>query len=242
MIELMLAMGFVSMLLVSIAVMVIHIADMYTRGLALKEINQAGRAIVTDLKRSVATSTPYFIDPATGYEYTKGETNISYYIEQKGSDGKIGGGRLCLPRYSYIWNFGKNISIDKPVNEYSGSDHKKVIYFIKIYDQKADYCKMEAPNKYKDVKLADAVELISKNQSNLAIQNFSITTKPSATDSLTGEQMYDIEFVLGTNDKLSLKYDPTETKCKLPNDVGSDPLYCSINKFHVAVRGGNKFN
>lgn len=243
MIELMLAMAFVATLLASIAIMVIQIANIYTRGITLKEVNQAGRSIVSELQRNISASTPFYIDPDSGNKYNKDKINIySYYIEQKGADGKVGGGRLCLAKYSYVWNFGKNINDDNPVNVYSTANGK-IIYFAKIYDPQADYCKLQVDDSYKDVVAGSAtVELLNKGDSNLAIQNLSITTNTStATDTITGQQLYDVEFVLGTNDQVALNYDPTETKCKLPDDIESDPLYCSINKFHVVLRAGNTF-
>lgn len=243
MIELMLAMAFVATLLASIAIMVIQIANIYTRGITLKEVNQAGRSIVSELQRNISASTPFHIDPDSGNKYNKDKINIfSYYIKQKGADGKVGGGRLCLAKYSYVWNFGKNINNNDIINKYSTAVDKN-IYFVKIYDPNAEYCEQQADNSYLDiVSDSKAVELLNKGDSNLAIQNMSITTDTlTATDAITGQQLYDVEFVLGTNNQVALNYDPTETKCKLPDDIESDPLYCSINKFHIVLRAGNTF-
>lgn len=84
-IELMLAMTFVSALLLAIAMTVIQISNVYTRGLTLKEVNQAGRTISTELKRGISQSAPFAVP------------GPKYVVQPWG-------GRLCVGQYSYIWN------------------------------------------------------------------------------------------------------------------------------------------
>jgi len=210
-IELMLAMGFVSVLLIAIAMIVIQIGNIYNRGLTLKEVNQAGRSIVSELQRSINSSTPF--DLSTRYKY-----NAS-------------GGRLCIGKYSYIWNYGKAIGdVNAYKNKYLNDDNTE-IRFIKVLDTNASYC----IDTSKAVVAGDAIEMLNVGQHNLAIHSFDIVS--AAIDSKTGQQLYNISFVIGTNDKQALN--TSASTCKPPSEVGSDINYCSINEFNITVRAGN---
>ena len=90
-IELMLAMSFISLLLLAIAMTTIQVSNIYTKGITLREVNQAGRAVSEELQRSISASSPFEIDAAL--------PSNKYIV-------RAGGGRLCLGRYTYAWNFG----------------------------------------------------------------------------------------------------------------------------------------
>lgn len=216
-VELMLAMGFVSALLLAIAMTVIQIGNIYNRGITFKSVNQAGGAIASELQRSIAGSAPFNIGTGQG----------GRYIEQPF------GGRLCTGSYSYIWNYGKALSETNPtLNEYSDSSVGK-IRFVKSLDAGASYCAEMA----KPIDTNGAVELLNEGQSYLAIHSFKISTDSSATDSRTGQQLYSIEFTLGTNDRSA--FSPNTNVCLLPGETGSDPAYCSVNQFNLTVRASN---
>ena len=87
-IELMLAMTFISVLLLAIAMTIIQVGAIYNKGVALKDINQSGRGISDDISRTVAASEAFSLttDYVTGTD----------------------GGRVCLGSYSYIWNYAKS--------------------------------------------------------------------------------------------------------------------------------------
>src|SRR5680860_795921 len=89
-IELMLAMAFVSTLLLAIAMIIVQIGSIYNKGITYTDVNSAGSSIASELQRSINESTPFNIDPAKG---------TSLYVD------KTWGGRLCTNRYSYIWNY-----------------------------------------------------------------------------------------------------------------------------------------
>ena len=90
-IELALAMSFVSMLLIAVAMTVIQISNIYNRGITLKSVNQVGRVVGSEFKNSIAQKSYFELDGA-------------HYITD------TDGGRLCTGQYSYIWNYGKKIS------------------------------------------------------------------------------------------------------------------------------------
>lgn len=222
-VELMLAMGFVSVLLIAVAMIIIQIAGIYNRGMTLKEVSQAGRSLSIELQKSINGSSMFDIS-APNTSNSRLQTSAWN-----------GGGRLCTGQYSYIWNSGKDIySASSTRNLYSNSTNE--IRFVKVLDTNASYC----TNTSKKVVFGDAVELMSVGDHNLAIHYFSISS--SVSDKKTGQQLYSIEFLVGTNDQAALKDDPLDAKykiCKLASESGADPAYCSVNKFNIIARAGN---
>ena len=95
-IELMLAMAFVSVLLLAIATIAIQAGKLYNRGLTLKSINQSGREIGDTLRRD-------FLQANAGK--ISGNANSAVVMVQAG--GADRSGRLCLGDYSYVWNVPK---------------------------------------------------------------------------------------------------------------------------------------
>jgi hypothetical protein len=236
MVELILAMGFVAALLIAIAMTVIQIGNIYNRGLTLKEVDQAGRLISSELQRSIAASTPFYIDPGVGNQYIQQQVGVfSHFVK------KDWGGRLCLGQYSYIWNYGDAIrTVDPSLNLYDNiSSDVNIPRFVKVLDPKADYCFEDPSTGWKkiDTTTEDPVELLDKSQHNLAIHSFTITTTSDATDPKTGQQLYNVEFIIGTNDRSALE---SNMECKPPNDSESNLDYCSINRFNIVARAGNK--
>lgn len=226
-IELMLAMSFISVLLIAIAMTVIQISNIYNRGILLKDVNQAGRSLVAELSRNINSGSSFTIEPGEGNRFLKqGDW----------------GGRLCVGQYSYIWNYGKAIKTGDvtALNVYdSDIDPQKsqeIIRFVKVLDLNAIYC--SDPSKKVDP--SGAIELLSVGNHNLALHNFSISSASTAHDLRTGQRLYAIEFMLGTNDQAALLYDSgVMTSCKPPGETGSDLNYCSVNKFDIVVRAGS---
>lgn len=234
-IELMLAMGFVSALLIAVAMTVIQIAGIYNRGIMLKDINQVGRTMASELQRSVTASTTFDVG--------------SRFIKQSQGGNEVGG-RLCLGQYSYVWNYGKVITpgdTSSNPNVYSNPDSNVQIRFVKVLDQDMSYCTFIN----KKIVRTDAVEMLDVGEHDLALHSFNITTtkddlitpgvnENTAGDTRTGQQLYSIEFFLGTNDQSALTGDLTTTACRPPNDPLSDPSYCSVNQFNIVARTGKK--
>jgi len=225
-IELMLAMSFVSALLIAIAMTVIQIGSIYNKGITIKEVNQAGRSLTSEFQKSIAQNKPFNVNPGVG----------SRYITQ------TWGGRLCIGRYSYIWNYGSAIKTgDKSrLNVYSGSDSNNVIRFVRIIDPNANYCTLDALGKYPSIVLSDAVELLNVGEHNLAVHDFKISSAALMTDNKTGQQLYSIEFTIGTNDQLALTTSSTgDIICKAPGEKDADSVYCSVNRFDIVTLAGN---
>src|SRR5919199_356042 len=100
-IELMLAMTFISILLIAIAMTTIQISSIYNKGITLREVNQAGRSLSDEFQRSIANSVPFDVTPKID---NSPATATSKYVVRDG------GGRLCLGDYTYAWNYGASIA------------------------------------------------------------------------------------------------------------------------------------
>ena len=224
-IELMLAMAFVSALLIAVAMTVIQIASIYNRGITLKDVNQTGSSVASELQRSISGSASFNINPGPG----------SRFIVQDW------GGRLCLGQYSYIWNYGKDIQTGDTsrLNVYL-LNPTNPIRLVKVIDSNISYCTLDIiSGKYPSIKSIDAVELLNAGEHDLALHSFNISTTSTATDTRTGQELYTVEFLLGTNNQAALIGESADTECRPPSDEQSDPSYCSVNQFNIVARAGN---
>jgi prepilin-type N-terminal cleavage/methylation domain-containing protein len=234
-IELMLAMSFIAVLLLAIALTIIQISAIYNRGLTIKDINQAGITITQDLQSSITNTSPYSIA-------NPGQTGSHYIINKDG--GHVTGGRLCLGNYSYIWNYGKYVALTDPseVNTYTLGTSKE-INLVKIVDPGANYCLFDNSQNpaYYYINPTNAVDLLDIGDHNLAIQSFLVSSPASSIDLATDQELYDIEFAIGTNNQVALQADSNGnmTQCSAPNIVGSDPTYCVVDTFDIVARAGN---
>jgi prepilin-type N-terminal cleavage/methylation domain-containing protein len=224
-IELLLAMTFISLLLLAIAMTIIQISGIYNRGMTLKEVNQSGRLVSSELAKSINAAMPFSID----------ETAPDSHIITKDW-----GGRLCVGQYSYIWNYGSALANGNTVpnlNVYSTGSAK--IRFVKVYDANASYC----ADPTLAISTDGAVELLSTGDHDIVMHNLTLTSSPTANDTATGQRLYDVTFTIGTNtiggsnDTSSLL--PGGTGCKPPNQPGADPIYCVVQTFSFVARAGN---
>lgn len=81
-IELMFAMTFLTILLIVALISSVNVMRTYNKGLVLKQVNQSGRAIGSEVQRSLKAAEPP-IETVT-----------------------VGEGRMCLGSYSYVWSIG----------------------------------------------------------------------------------------------------------------------------------------
>ena len=224
-IELMLAMTFIAMLLVAIALTTIQISNIYNKGITLREVNQAGRAVSDELQRSIASSTPFDVTPKTSETPA---TAASRYVAWEG------GGRLCLGTYTYAWNYGKalvgGMGAPQIFNKY---DNNEPVRFVRIVDSNGSLCDIDpiAP-----IERAKATDLLSSGDRDLVLHSFSI--KRTSDDPATGQSLYAISMLVGTNDRLQLT--ANDASCKPPSEGVGDENYCSVNQFDIIARAGNK--
>jgi len=217
-VELMLAMTFISALLIAIAMTTIQISNIYTKGITLREVNQAGRTFSDDLKRGVAGSEPF--------DVTLGGADSKYRQYD-------GGGRLCLGKYSYAWNFGEAIDAGGALieNQYANGQ-AGVIRLVKVNDAGGNICKMPKTDIIKN----DSTELLTEGDRDLVIHKFSIAR--TQYDVVSGQAMYAISFTVGTNDREQLT--TNDASCRPPGDNVGNEDYCSVNQFDIIARAGNQ--
>lgn len=219
-IELMLSMTFVSILLVAIAMTIIMMSNIFNKGITLKEVNQIGRSLTDDLQKTISSSQSFEI---TG--------PASRYVSKD-----LWGGRLCVGRYSYIWNYGSAIADNDTSKLYLYEDSSVDIpRFVKVIDPNASYCS----NTTKKIVRSDAVELLNTSDHDLAVHNASISSSESASDNKTQQRLYYIEFSVGTNNQKALTDELGYWVCKQPGQPDADPSYCSLVQFKIVALAGN---
>ena len=235
-VELLLAMSFVSLLLMAIALTVLKMGDMYTQGLTLKEVNLAGKSVSDDMSRSIAGATELSVE----------DGEASGFREQKVA-GKVVGGRLCTGTVTYVWNFGVELQAVEAAslaNKYAGGD-TRVIRLIKVVDPDRTYC----GDGVVDINPDSSTDLLPEGDLQLAMQSFAI--KEVARSAASQQSMYQIAFEIGTNEQEALQSStdgeavvgsiPTiTTSCKPPSDIESRQEYCAINKFEFTARVGSR--
>jgi len=227
-IELMLAMTFITVLLMAIAMTTIQIGNIYNKGITLREVNQAGRAISDDIQRSIANSIPFDVTPRID---DSPETETSKYVVRDG------GGRLCLGRYTYVWNYGKALAqlpgAPDIYNNYKNSDGSLTpVRFAKVTDPDGALCATTTL----DIQRDNATEMLVSGDRDLVMHDFTINT--NAQDPTTGQAIYAITMKIGTNDNEQLT--TNDASCKPPSEGAGLEEYCSVNQFDIIARAGNR--
>lgn len=224
-VELMIAMAFVSLLLLAIAAAIMQVGAIYSKGTTMKSVNQAGRVVVTDMKRVIGGSQPF--DVAIAYrphDYYQGAQDAPDYD----------GGRLCTGTYSYIWNIGKYINTDEPraqVNRYAGADSERPLRLVRVHDNGGSYCEGAATGA---IQPGGAVELLSDG--NLAVQGFTIER---VTDNIaTGMALYSMKILISDANQDAI--DTIDNTCKPPSEDTVAQNYCAVNEFTFTARAGNR--
>lgn len=220
-IELMLAMTFVSILLIAIAMLTIQISKIYTKGITLRQVNEVGLQVSSDLQRSIQSSNAFEV-PTVG-------SNDSYVRQGTG-------GRLCLGNYSYAWNYGEFIAkheddglhLDNVFSFGSGLSDT-TIRLVKVADASKLLCS-SVEGDYPGIPGGDrTAELLAAGDRDLALQKFVLSGSEQ-------KGLYDISLQIGTNERAALD----EDNCKPPAEAAGLQDYCAVNKFDIVARTANK--
>ncbi|MFZ1250366.1 MAG: prepilin-type N-terminal cleavage/methylation domain-containing protein [Candidatus Microsaccharimonas sp.] len=223
-IELLLAMSFISVLLLAIALSITQISTIYTKGLALKEVNQTSREIATDIRRTIQGAS--MLDLANDYVTTPA------------------GGRLCFGSFSYVWNTTSALAASDPnISTYEGSG--KQVHFAKVPDLGKIYCSKGGGGAvlYKNIRAVDVPttqELLDAGEHKLTMNALALSTTPSATDPATAEALYNLDFTVGSGDITAMNAD--QSACIAAGEANSDLTYCTVQSFSIVLRTGNRFN
>lgn len=218
-------MTFLSVLLLAIAMTIIQIGTIYNKGTVVKEINQSGRSIADDIKRTSAAANSFSV--ATDYVSSPA------------------GGRLCLGNYSYIWNTAYTLEQDPGnanLTPYEGSSlADKPLHFVKVPDSSRIYCQKSGPAlTYKFIRSADtaqAQELLPSGDHSLTVTQLALPSVDIVSDPTTNQTIYTLVYALGSGTTKAMN--ATQTACLDPSNSNSDLSYCTVQQFTITLRTGN---
>lgn len=232
-IELMLAMSFIAVLLIAIAMTVIQIGGIYNKGLTVKELNQTSRDITEDLRRTISMSGQF--DPSTDYRE----------VVQSGQ--RIGG-RICLGTVSYVWNYAGAIESDNArLIRYPTGTRTGPIGLVKTPDASRAYCSLDPSSGQLAVPnllsgdVDESRELLSAGDRGLSLYNLRPSTSSTAMDRATHQRLFVVRFTIGTGDTSLLNTGASPITCKTPSEIGPDLNYCTVQDFSIVVRAGTGF-
>jgi len=231
-VELMLAMAGVSVLLLAIAGVVLQIAGTYNKGVTMQAVNQAGRAIVTDMRRTIAGGNSFTVKPDPAVAASK-----SMFVEQKNTAGTVSAGRLCTGSYTYVWNLraDANAKVADMTNKYdAGSLANTIIRFVKVIDTGSTYCQPDSNGNYPAIDGADhPTELLSA--SNLAIQCVQVDKSCDGTTTVGDNTLYYISMLISNADQTTLT---SAGDCQPPSNAASNQYFCAVNEFDFTAEAG----
>lgn len=115
--ELMFAMGFVSFLLIFSVVVIIHVTQLYNKGLAVRQITQSGRQLSEDMSRTL--------------RYASAKQIVNYNAVSQ---------RLCANGVSYVWNIGDAVTAASQLNKYAPPNDNEFIKLIRVRDPSGNLC------------------------------------------------------------------------------------------------------
>jgi len=227
-IELMLALAFISMLLLAIVMTAIQAGRMYSHGVTLRSVNQAGRDISDILRRD-------FMQTDQRQVVRGGDDNVIIQLRDGGS---LRSGRACLGQYSYLWNVPEVLD-ENITGQAVVVDHEdQPINFARVVDSGGSLCRPDASGRYVN-QLTDPsrVTHLLKRQADgrevvLAMHEIQISQVAGARDNTDG--LFEIRMVIGTS-RLS-EINTMDQSCRPPADDQSNIDFCAINQFDMIVR------
>lgn len=231
-IELMLSMAFLSILLVSIALLTVYLGGLYNHGATMKDVNQSGSEIVSDIERSINNANPSLGLPVIR-SYPRGAT-VSVSV-------------LCTGSVSYVANLGAEFTASPgTLIKYSGSGGS--VRLAKVNDPTAQLCLKPdgslipngtqtnspltfGPSRTIPVGLT-ATEMLTSSipgELSLLIWAFSM---PTATvyPTTANPELVKVTFTVGTSNTEDLN--GPHTSCDNPVS-GKISDWCAINNFEV---------
>ena len=221
-IELTLALAFISVLLLSITLVSIQVGKIYNRGVTLRDINQAARDISDTLRRDFMQTNAQRI--------MKDGTNEVIWIRNGGQDVS---GRICLGDYSYVWNMATALDSGDTSGVFmvDGSP----VTLVRAIDKGGNLCTKQNSGEYPQTidaaKISHLLKKTSTGEGSIVVHAFGLE-KISQSD--TAEELYRISFTLGTG--VLSEINTSDATCKPPDDDQANLDFCAINKFVMIAR------
>lgn len=217
-------MTFVSILMISIALLTIQVSRLYTRGTVMRDVNQAGVDVTRDMQQSIAQAD----DPGMikHKEWTT-PPPVSKVIA------------VCFGSTSYIMNDVRNTN---PVKYGSLAPNSgQIVRIAKVPDTASSACGTAsyAAAVTSKLNLATTRELLVTNSGrDLAIYSAVLPSGSPLKDD-TGGALVMVSLTIGTS--MASEVNLTDSTCRPPSDSASGAEYCSINQFLITGRVGNTY-
>lgn len=138
MVELSLAMAFIAVLLIIIAIVATSLVSVYQKGLSIKAVNGVGRNLIDEFTRAINTAPSVDTTSLCNSLATNNvagcvsdHANNYIYLEQRSGTNAVGrseqyNGVFCTGYYSYIWNTRAGFDSNHTVNLVYLDDHGNV--------------------------------------------------------------------------------------------------------------------
>lgn len=227
-------MAFISILLLSIALLSVYLGNLYNRGSTMKDINQAGAEIASDIKRSIAAADKTRI--RTKNIPIVGPANVDARYKRI----EI----LCTDTVSYVVNSPYQLSVYDPATYVYASN--RLVHFIKAGVWQTDpirLAKIQNPglcgaNTVPQLKALIAGtspeqqrEMLAQESShNLSVWSFASSAYPSLADA----QLVTVSLSIGTKDHSDLNIDVGLYPPNCKTDI--DTAWCGVNTFEIVAR------
>ena len=243
-IELMLAMMFLSMLLVTIALLVVQITGIYQKGLSLRSVSAEGKQLIDEFMRVVSGSPlNQSIMPETSSKSDINKAVQQYYVSNPTTGALQYNGTFCTGSYSYVWNTWYSMSDGRgPTLSLNGKTYR----LARVMDTSRDICAQangtkSGLNNTRQTNLrateGEPIEMINADESDLILYNF--TVFPATQQTLTGQTFYSATFILATirgGVDIQTSGDFCDVDESSTFGLSSDFNYCAVNKFNFAMR------
>lgn len=226
-VELMLAMAFISVLLLAIVMIAIQTGKLYSRGMTLRTVNSAGRDISTMLRKDFAQSDQRQVSAASS-------TSAVIKVLDGGNEHSA---RFCLGAYSYLWNNPKVIDGGLTSSAVVIGPNNKPINFVRVVDPDGVMCRKDLATGRYPSKLTNAENIThllkAHSDDEVVLAVHSLEVKPGASVDESPDGLFTVDFTIGTSRLSEIN---TSQQCKPPNDSAANVDYCAINKFNMIVR------
>ena len=245
--ELSLAMGFISTLLITVAILIVHLIGTFQKGLSIKSVDTMGQSLSDNLSRTISASQGSNFSSARDNYYQQWISSDSITIKntsgrQISTTGKVPTrGFFKTGNFTYVWNTGyvlnENESVYNLTEEQAtvkDQDNKEYKNF-RLLRVKGTPKSISADGKTYEFENTP-VELLASSESALAIYDFQIFS--AAYDTNTQHAYVSGTFILGT---ISGGIDITSNSnfcTDVPDGLTTDFNYCAINKFSFGTRTG----
>jgi type II secretory pathway pseudopilin PulG len=253
-IELLLAMTFVAVLMITVAFLVIRITAIYQKGLTIRSINQVGRNLMSEFSRAVADSPVDDSDDSDQFFYP---------IAQGGTQMN---GAFCTGRYSFLWNtgtafpsvdqFGQSERPDRRIRFRNRTSTDPYIFrLLRFSDNSRAVCRglrqmhlnnetvlnLSSVEQIRDVVPVELLSLTgtdaasatdSASESDLAL--YDLRVFPPTINQITGHAFYSATFILGTLRGIDISR-AGDYCINMSATLNTDYALCAINKFNFAM-------